>query len=119
MNFTLEQKEIINSKANKIAVMSSAATGKTSVLVERVKYLLDNDVPTSKIAIITFTRMAASELKKRLSFYNIDDIWIIFGGGSQIYFDDYNNNNSEYKTSASIENFTFTNSVPVLYVNDS
>ena len=53
------------------------------------------------------------------NFYNIDDIWIIFGGGSQIYFDDYNNNNSEYKTSASIENFTFTNSVPVLYVNDS
>lgn len=76
MNFTLEQKEIINSKASKIAVMSSAATGKTSVLVERVKYLLDNDVPTSKIAIITFTRMAASELKKRLSFYNIDDMFI-------------------------------------------
>ena len=61
------QKEIVTTKAEKVVVLSAAASGKTFTLIERAKYLLENKlVSPSKMVIITYTRAAAQEVKERL-----------------------------------------------------
>jgi superfamily I DNA/RNA helicase len=51
---------------NKIVVLSSAASGKSRIMTEKVRQLLRNNVDPRQIAVITFTNMAAAELKQRL-----------------------------------------------------
>ena len=60
------QKEIIEAKDKNICVFSVAASGKTTVLTERVKYLLKNGVDPESIVVFTFTNAAAEEMKKRI-----------------------------------------------------
>ena len=66
MILTKQQKEIVTTKEKKVIVISEPATGKTRVLTERVKYLLDNNVPPEEIAMITFTNAAAYEMSTRI-----------------------------------------------------
>ena len=66
MELSKLQEEIINAPDNKIVVLSSAASGKTSVMTEKVRQLLHNNTDPREIAVITFTNMAAAELKERL-----------------------------------------------------
>ena len=60
------QQEIVNSNEPRIIVEAGAGSGKTYTLTERVKRLLLDGVEPSNMVIITFTRMAAEELKERL-----------------------------------------------------
>lgn len=60
------QKRIVEAKEKKIVVISSAASGKTTVLTERVKYLLDNGANKDKTVVITFTNAAADEMRERI-----------------------------------------------------
>ena len=66
MELTELQKKIINAPENKIAVDACAAALKTSTLIEKVRKLLRDGNDPSSIAVITFTRMAATELIDRL-----------------------------------------------------
>ena len=61
-----EQSEIVYSKANNIAVIAGAGSGKTRVLTERIKYLIESGVKPQNIVAVTFTNMAAEEMKLRL-----------------------------------------------------
>lgn len=61
------QKQIIETKESKVIVMSSAASGKSAVIVERIRYLLDSGVDPSEIVAITFTNNAASVMYDRLN----------------------------------------------------
>lgn len=67
MNLSKQQEAIVNTTANKVVVIASAASGKTAVLVERVRYLLDKGIDPKKIVLITFTNAAAEELAERLN----------------------------------------------------
>jgi ATP-dependent helicase/nuclease subunit A len=49
-----------------LLVEAGAGTGKTTLLVKRICALIENDVPTERIAAVTFTVKAAGELKQRL-----------------------------------------------------
>lgn len=60
------QKAIINATDNKIIVEAGAGSGKTYTLIERVRKLLEDGVKPENMVIITFTNMAAEELKERL-----------------------------------------------------
>ena len=60
------QKEIVNSNESKILVIAGSGSGKTRVLTERIKRLINNGVPTENIVAITFTNFAADEMKERL-----------------------------------------------------
>lgn len=60
------QKEIIEAKENNICVLASPAAGKTHVLIERVKYLLESGIDPESIVVFTFTNAAAEEMKKRI-----------------------------------------------------
>ena len=64
--FTNVQKQIITTDKPQVLVLSSAASGKSAVIVERIRYLLDQGVDPSKIVAITFTNNAASVMFERL-----------------------------------------------------
>lgn len=70
MELTNIQKQIIETEEPKVVVLSSAASGKSRVIVERIRYLLNRGVDPSKIVAITFTNNAASVMYERLGFPN-------------------------------------------------
>jgi superfamily I DNA/RNA helicase len=76
MDLSTKQKEIINSPYNRIAVRAAAASGKTTLLTEKVRSLLVSGVSPSTIAVITYTRMAAANLIERLGTDYKDGIYI-------------------------------------------
>jgi len=61
-----QQEAIVTSNAKNMLVVAGAGSGKTRVLTERVKHLLDNGIMPHNIVAITFTNLAAEELKDRL-----------------------------------------------------
>lgn len=67
MELSKLQQDIVNSTARDIAVVASAAAGKTAVLTERVRKMLRDGINPSDIAVITFTNLAAQELRDRLA----------------------------------------------------
>lgn len=67
-NLTTMQQQIVTTNKSKVLVMSSAASGKSRVIVERIKYLLKQGVDPSKIVAITFTNNAASVMYERLGY---------------------------------------------------
>lgn len=70
MELTNVQKKIVETDRPKVLVLSSAASGKSRVIVERIKYLLEQGVDPSKIVAITFTNNAASVMYERLGYPN-------------------------------------------------
>lgn len=63
-----QQASIVNSTAKNILVVAGAGSGKTRVLTERIRHLVtDCGVEPHNIVAITFTNMAADEMKTRLS----------------------------------------------------
>lgn len=78
MTLDSKQEKIVKSKANNIIVSAGAGSGKTRVLTERVKYLIESGVDPSSIVCITFTNKAANEMRERLS--NVDGVSEAFIG---------------------------------------
>ena len=66
MEFNIRQKKVIEAKENKIICLAGGGAGKTSVLTERINSLLNKGCEPNKIVAITFTTMAAEEMRKRL-----------------------------------------------------
>lgn len=67
MNLSKQQTLIVQSELNKpIQVLASAAYGKTRVLTERIRYILNNTKKDGVIAL-TFTNKAADEMASRLN----------------------------------------------------
>lgn len=79
-NVTLDaqQERAVNAKENNVLVVAGAGSGKTTVLTQRLKFLIDNGVKPSNIIAITFTNMASEEIKERLS--DVDGIGDSFIG---------------------------------------
>lgn len=68
-NWTPEQKASIELRNNKLLISAAAGSGKTAVLAARiVSELTDNDRPAdiSRFLIVTYTKLAAAELKARI-----------------------------------------------------
>ena len=76
MKLSKLQEEIVNAKEDKIIVLAAAAAGKTTVLTERVRKMLRDNTEPSDIAVITFTNLAANELKARLGDDYKDGMYI-------------------------------------------
>lgn len=63
-----EQKQSLEVLDGPIMILAGAGSGKTKVLVERVKILLQNNSPQS-ILILTFSNKACSEIQERLNTF--------------------------------------------------
>ena len=64
INLSPKQSQIVNLGEGSYLIEASAGSGKTRVLTERVKKLLEDN--STKILAITFTNKASEELKERL-----------------------------------------------------
>lgn len=66
MIFNKEQAEAIRHGAGPCMVLAPPGSGKTMVVTHRIRYLIENlKVPSDKILVITFTRLAAREMRER------------------------------------------------------
>lgn len=66
-DFNDNQKEVINFDDGNLLVEAGPGSGKTTVIVERIRHLLmDCDVEPESFLVITFTRKAADNLKIKL-----------------------------------------------------
>jgi superfamily I DNA/RNA helicase len=66
LEFSEEQKKAINCTAKNILVTARAGSGKTRVLTERAKRLLENGVLQDEILIFAFNNKAVDEVNERL-----------------------------------------------------
>ncbi len=68
MEWSKKQKQAIEERNKNILVAAAAGSGKTAVLVERIKQLIINDqIEIDQMLIVTFTNAAASEMRERIS----------------------------------------------------
>lgn len=66
INLSTSQQEIVQSDLNRsVQILASAGAGKTRVLTERIRYILENTKKDGVIAL-TFTNKAAEEMQERL-----------------------------------------------------
>ena len=69
-------------------VLAGPGSGKTSVIVERTAYRInEGKIPASSILVVTFSRAAATEMKERfLKFVNSDRSEVTFGTFHGIFY---------------------------------
>nr|WP_303242015.1 ATP-dependent helicase [uncultured Blautia sp.] len=69
-------------------VLAGPGSGKTSVIVERTAYMInEGKIPASSILVVTFSRAAATEMKERfLKFVNRDRSEVTFGTFHGIFY---------------------------------
>lgn len=67
------QKKVIKSNRNNILVIAGAGSGKTCVIVEKIKYLINvKKIDKKDILCISFTNYSCNSLRKKLNIDNID-----------------------------------------------
>jgi DNA helicase-2/ATP-dependent DNA helicase PcrA len=75
-----EQIEAIKSGDGPLLIIAGAGTGKTTVITERIKYLiLSKKAKTNEILALTFTEKAAREMEERVDIampYGYTQMWI-------------------------------------------
>lgn len=68
MQWTPEQEAAIASRHENLLVSAAAGSGKTALLIERIRRLIVEDgVGVDSLLVLTFTRAAAGEMRERLS----------------------------------------------------
>jgi len=66
MTLSPEQHAAVHATEKHVVVASVAGSGKSRVIVERIKWLISQGVPAQKICMVTFTVAGAMEIQKRL-----------------------------------------------------
>lgn len=103
MKFNIRQEKVLNATEPKILCLATAACGKTRVLTERIRLLIDErGVSPRDIVAITFTNMAADEMKRRLgSIANEAFIGTIHSYGNKVCL------NNNINTQPFVDNYEF------------
>ena len=65
--YTPQQQSVIDFRGGNMLVSASAGTGKTTVMIERIASLIEDGADVSELCVVTFTNLAAAEMKKRLA----------------------------------------------------
>lgn len=79
-NLNPAQKEAVIHETGPLLIVAGAGTGKTTVLINRLAYLiLEKKVKTEEVLLLTFTEKAAGEMEERADKilpYGYTDLWI-------------------------------------------
>ncbi|MCR5784978.1 MAG: helicase-exonuclease AddAB subunit AddA [Eubacterium sp.] len=68
MEFTENQKKVIDTRGTNILVSAAAGSGKTAVLVQRIiKMVTEERTDIDSLLVVTFTKAAAAEMRERIS----------------------------------------------------
>lgn len=88
MSFNISQHEAILHKDGPMLVLAGPGSGKTLVITERTKYLIQEyGIAPSNILVITFTKAAASEMKERfLRLMHDKHTSVTFGTFHAVFF---------------------------------
>lgn len=86
--FNEEQKKAITHGEGPAMILAGPGSGKTLVITWRIKWLIEQaGVNPSNILVITFTRAAAQEMKKRFQqFKECGDAPVMFGTFHSVFF---------------------------------
>lgn len=76
MELSILQQKILNCEDKKIVVNAAAASGKTRLLTEKLRQILNTGVEPTKVVAITFTNLAAEEMRQRLGDDYRDGLFI-------------------------------------------
>lgn len=60
------QERAVHAPPGPLLIVAGAGTGKTSTLTGRIRHLMEEGIPPSKICAITFTNKAAAEMSERV-----------------------------------------------------
>lgn len=69
VNWTKEQRQVIESRGKDLLVSAAAGSGKTAVLVERIIRMVtegDHPLDIDRLLVMTFTKAAAAEMRERI-----------------------------------------------------
>ncbi|MCA9128306.1 MAG: ATP-dependent helicase [Planctomycetales bacterium] len=66
MDFNEQQQAALSSTTRNLLVLAGAGTGKTRTIIGRASHLLSQGVEAKRLALLTFTRRSASEIRSRL-----------------------------------------------------
>jgi ATP-dependent helicase/nuclease subunit A len=67
MEWTVEQRQVIEARHSNLIVSAAAGSGKTAVLVERIcSLVMSEGVDVERMLVATFTRAAAAEMRSRI-----------------------------------------------------
>lgn len=87
MNFNKFQLKAIQHGNNPMLVIAGPGSGKTTVLTNRIKYLIEeHKVSPDKILVITFTKAAATEMQKRFERLTSSGKGVTFGTFHAVFF---------------------------------
>ncbi len=79
-NLNEEQKQAVEYNEGPLLIVAGAGTGKTTVLVEKIKFLIANELAKpEEILALTFTEKAANEMEERVDKalpYGYFEMWI-------------------------------------------
>lgn len=90
IKYTKRQREAINYFKSNLLISASAGSGKTQVLLEKVVKLIENGESLNNILMVTFTNLAASEMKAKLENILLDKINNDERSNSSKFFDALN-----------------------------
>src|SRR3989344_2175695 len=81
MKLNAEQEEAVRHLDGPLLIIAGAGTGKTTVITERIKYLITKkNIPASEILALTFTEKAAREMEERIDIavpYGYTQMWTL------------------------------------------
>ncbi|HHY90883.1 MAG TPA: UvrD-helicase domain-containing protein, partial [Clostridiales bacterium] len=75
MKWTKEQEDAIQARGCNLLVSAAAGSGKTAVLVERIKQIILKDgIDVDRLLIVTFTNAAAGEMRERIGATLLEEL---------------------------------------------
>lgn len=121
MSFSLDeyQKKAVTTKEKNLLIISAPGSGKTTVIVNRVNYIVKKlNVSPNNIVVITFTRSAAQNMKERYLNMTKDINAPFFGTFHGLFYKICNRHYGNIKIIEQRDTYRIINNVLVQYLDE-